>query len=316
MTKIQPLTRACHNGGLLLNFSIFVLRNIRVAESDVFLIRHCGKPGNVSSNFKPQTMSDFTYELPPEQDYLKTLIEYLEHKGQAEIIDLLKKSNMSFSKTSTFTEKIWNTYWCSIIFSIPASELPNVSKKTLQLLEKFCSDLLPANSGFLIKEINFVPQITPKEKEPELEVLFEEQKDKIIHEISKAKFTIWIAVAWFTLDEIYELLIQKQKEGIDVKIIVSKDEINKVKFDKYSGQLNIMAYPKFGKFNDNLMHNKFCVIDLQKVLHGSYNWSKRADYNKETIELVDDRKTAEKFSEEFKTLQLDIKTAANSGLKQ
>ncbi len=259
-------------------------------------------------------MSDFSYELPSENDYLKALIKYLENKGQTEIIDLLKNSDMSFSTTSTFTGKIWNTYWCSIVFSIPSSELPNVTKKTLVLLEKFCSDLLPTNSGFLIKEINFVPQITPKEKEPELEVLFEAQKDKIMHEISKAKFTIWIAVAWFTLDEIYDLLIQKQKEGVDVKIIVSKDEINKAKFDKYSAELNIKAYPKFGKFNDNFMHNKFCVLDLQKVLHGSYNWSKRAAYNKETVELVDDRKTAEKFSEEFKNLQLDIKTAANSGL--
>jgi len=252
-------------------------------------------------------MSDFTYELPHKKDYLKTLLEYLEHKGQTEIIDLLKKSDMSFSTTSTFTEKIWNTYWCSIIFSIPSSELPNVTKKTLVLLEKFCSDVLPTNSGFLIKEINFVPQISSKEKEPELEVLFEEQKDKIIHEISKAKFTIWIAVAWFTLDEIYDLLIQKQKEGVDIKIIVSKDEINKPKFEKYSAELNIMPYPKFGRFNDNIMHNKFCVIDFQKVIHGSYNWSKRAEYNRETVEVVDDRKTAEKFSEEFKNLQLDIK---------
>lgn len=248
-----------------------------------------------------------TYELPPENDFLGTLIEYLTHKGETEIIRLLKQSSMSFVTTSTFTEKIWNTYWCKVIFSIQASELQNVNKKILISLEKYCSDLLPATSGFLIKEINFIPHITNKEKEPEVEVLFEAQKDKILSEISKAKFTIWIAVAWLTLDDVYDMLVLKQNEGVDVRIIVSKDEINRPKYEKYKDKLNIMGYPKFGKYNDNFMHNKFCIIDIQKVVHGSYNWSKKAEYNKETVEIVDDKKTAEKFSEQFKNLYREIK---------
>jgi phosphatidylserine/phosphatidylglycerophosphate/cardiolipin synthase-like enzyme len=255
-------------------------------------------------------MSEMTYELPLEKDFLQTLIEYLTHKGETELITLLKHSSMSFKTTSTFTEKIWNTYWCSIVFSIQVSELQNVNKKTLVSLEKYCSEILPTTSGFLIKEINFIPQITPKQKEVEVEVVFEEQKNKILSEISKAKFTIWIAVAWFTLDEIYDLLVIKQNEGVDVRIIMSKDEINKPKYEKYKDKLNIMAYPKFGSYNDNLMHNKFCVIDIQKVVHGSYNWSKKAEYNKETVEIVDDKKTAEKFSEQFKNLYMDIKKIA------
>jgi len=253
-------------------------------------------------------MSDFTYELPPEQDFLNALIEYVTHKNQLEIVELLKKCSMSFRATSRFTEKIWNTYWCSIIFSVPISELSNIDHETHSIIEEYCSQLLPPSCGFLIKEINFVPQIIqhPVEQPADVEVVFEEQKNKIIEEISEAKFTIWIAVAWFTLDEIYDLLIQKSIEGIDVRIIVSKDEINKSKYDKYKDKLNIKGYPKFGAYNDNLMHNKFCVIDLKKVIHGSYNWSKRAEYNKETVEVVDDRKVAEEFAEQFKQLQLDI----------
>ena len=27
------------------------------------------------------------------------------------------------------------------------------------------------------------------------------------------------------------------------------------------------------------MHHKFCVVDLKKVIHGSYNWTKKAQYN-------------------------------------
>jgi len=252
-------------------------------------------------------MSEFTYELPAENDFYKTLIEYISHNKQPKIVELLKKSTMSFKETSKFTEQIWNTYWCSIIFSLPISELPNVNHEVHSVVKKFCSDLLPPNCGFLIKEINFVPQIAPVEKQPELEVVFEEQKNKIKTEIEQARFSIWVAVAWFTLDEIYDLLVQKQKEGLDVRIIVSKDEINKGKYDKYKNLLSIWGYPKFGTYNDNLMHNKFCVIDLRKVIHGSYNWSKKAEYNRETIEIVEDRKVAEGFAEQFKKLYLDIK---------
>lgn len=254
-------------------------------------------------------MSDFTYELPLEKDFFKTLKEYAAHNKQTKIVNLLEKCTMSFKETSTFTEKIWNTYWCSIIFSLPMSELSSVNQEILSVVKKYCSDLLPPHCGFLIKEINFVPQITqqPIEEIPELEVVFDEQKSKIINEIRSAKFLIWIAVAWFTLDEIYDLLIQKKEEGLDIRIIISKDEINKSKYDKYKDFLDIWEYPKFGMYNDNLMHNKFCVIDLKKVVHGSYNWSRKAEYNRETVEVAEDRKHAEEFAEQFKKLYLDLK---------
>ena len=54
------------------------------------------------------------------------------------------------------------------------------------------------------------------------------------------------------------------------------------------------------------MHNKFCVIDFDVVIHGSFNWSKSAEYNKETVEVVRSRETAQKFAEEFKKLRIDL----------
>jgi len=254
-------------------------------------------------------MSEFTYELPSEKDFYKTLLDYINHKGDKDVAQILKTASMSFKPTSDFTQKLWNTYWCSIIFYVPVSELAQIKQEWINIVKTYCTDLLPPESGFLIDEIKFAPQMssTKTEPAPELTVIFEEQKKKIIQELSDAKFVIWIAVAWFTLDDIYQLLVQKAQEGLDVRIIISKDEINKKMYDKYKGQLNLIGYPKFGQFNNNLMHNKFCVIDLKKVIHGSYNWSKKADYNKETVEIVDDKKTAEEFSEQFKNLYADIK---------
>lgn len=251
-------------------------------------------------------MSDFTYELPSENSFFSTLKEYVAHKKHPEVIELLNQSTMQFSTTNTFTQEIWNTYWCTIVFSVPLSKLSDVKQNTLSLLKTYCSDLLPSNCGFLIKEIKLVPQLKGFQvEELGLEVVFEQQKKKIIQEIIQAKFTIWLAVAWFTLEDIYELLVKKSKEGIDVRVIISKDEINNSAYEKYKDSLNIIGYPKFGAYNNNLMHNKFCIIDLKKVVHGSYNWSKKAEYNKETVEVVDDRRTAEDYSEEFKKLYLE-----------
>jgi len=47
------------------------------------------------------------------------------------------------------------------------------------------------------------------------------------------------------------------------------------------------------------MHDKFCVIYFQKVIHGTFNWTKAANYNKETISIDNNRATAEAFADEF-----------------
>ena len=54
------------------------------------------------------------------------------------------------------------------------------------------------------------------------------------------------------------------------------------------------------------MHHKFCIIDLEKVIHGSFNWSKKAEYNRESVEVVKRRNSAEEFAEQFKKIRLDI----------
>lgn len=47
------------------------------------------------------------------------------------------------------------------------------------------------------------------------------------------------------------------------------------------------------------MHDKFCIIDFEYVMHGSYNWTKAANYNDETLATALDRDFVKKFSDEF-----------------
>ncbi|RHN33217.1 DUF1669 domain-containing protein [Collinsella sp. AF29-7AC] len=47
------------------------------------------------------------------------------------------------------------------------------------------------------------------------------------------------------------------------------------------------------------MHDKFCIIDFEYVMHGSYNWTKTAEHNDETLATAIDRDYVKKFSDEF-----------------
>ena len=97
---------------------------------------------------------------------------------------------------------------------------------------------------------------------------FDDIKSLLINELTKAKFTIWVAVAWFTDKDLANLLYKKSKEGLNVQIIINGDKINYQLSGKLSGFFETYLVPES---NRKLMHNKFCIIDLNKVIHGSYN---------------------------------------------
>jgi phosphatidylserine/phosphatidylglycerophosphate/cardiolipin synthase-like enzyme len=119
-----------------------------------------------------------------------------------------------------------------------------------------------------------------------------------IEQITLAKFTIWVAVAWFTDRVLFKELVDKKNQRINVQLIIIDDRINEFSSLKYEENFEAFRIKKSGVY-ENLMHNKFCVIDLKTVVHGSYNWTNRAKFNNETIEVVSSREVAEKFSNQF-----------------
>jgi phosphatidylserine/phosphatidylglycerophosphate/cardiolipin synthase-like enzyme len=136
---------------------------------------------------------------------------------------------------------------------------------------------------------------------------FENIKQFIISELSKAKYVIWVAVAWFTDKDLANLLYTKAKQGVNIQILLNDDEINSTLKEKLKEHFEIYFTPSDDKYK-KLMHNKFCIIDLEKVIHGSYNWTNKAQYNNETISIIDSRLEAKKFADQF----LKIKQGLNA----
>lgn len=129
------------------------------------------------------------------------------------------------------------------------------------------------------------------------EVHFEEIQGQILAELDLAKFTIWVAVAWFTDQVLFNKLIEKQRQGLNVQIVVIEDDINKNYGCSYETYFETYRVSK--STFENIMHHKFCVIDLDTVINGSYNWTNKARYNKENITIDKSRALAESFAKQF-----------------
>lgn len=149
--------------------------------------------------------------------------------------------------------------------------------------------------------LNIKPKPIDLEVEENIEhdVVFNEIKDTIIQGIRNAKYTIWVAVAWFTDNEIFEELMLRKKAGVNVRIITSNEDSNRYLMGKLESNFEVKKVPLKGERLSNRLHDKFCIIDLEYVMHGSYNWSKNARNNVETWATALDRDFVRKFADEF-----------------
>lgn len=134
-------------------------------------------------------------------------------------------------------------------------------------------------------------------------VVFDEIQDTVIQGIRDAKFIIWVAVAWFSNDAIYQELLLKKRQGLNIRIILSQENSNATMISKLKKEgFNVTVIPKWGYQSYNRMDDKFCIIDMDYVMHGSYNWSATANHNEETLATALDYDLVTKFAMQFMEL--------------
>lgn len=127
-----------------------------------------------------------------------------------------------------------------------------------------------------------------------VEVLFSpEQGQKILQRlkdtIQNAEERVYILIFSFTLDEIAEAIIEKHRQGLDVKIIMDKGQASsKWAATEKIKQAGIPLVIKAGS-KGGYMHIKALIAD-DTVLTGSYNYSKSAtNRNDENFFIIKDR---------------------------
>ena len=131
------------------------------------------------------------------------------------------------------------------------------------------------------------------------EVVFENIEQRILKEIGDAHYAIFVSVAWFTNKKLFNALLEKAKNNCYVSIIIQLDEINSQCGIDYSLiQIGRSECFKISK-DAELLHDKFCVIDFQKVITGSYNWTYKASQNSENILILNDPSVASQYISRF-----------------
>lgn len=133
----------------------------------------------------------------------------------------------------------------------------------------------------------------------EHDVVFSEIQEVVIQGIRDAKYTIWAAVAWLSNQAIIDELMAKKRQGVHVRMIISEEDTNRPYYRQLSENFDLRLIPHHGWNDWNRMHDKFCIIDFEYVMHGSYNWTKTANFNDETLATALDRDFVKKFADEF-----------------
>ncbi len=132
------------------------------------------------------------------------------------------------------------------------------------------------------------------------EAVFENIKDRIQAEIRAAHNSIFAAVAWLTEPDLIRELTRAVSRGCSVRLIISAHEYNQAERFRNlvtsGGELYI--YGSEDIMGRHFMHNKFCVIDYQKVITGSFNYTWNASSNAENIVILHDEAVAYQYVEE------------------
>lgn len=136
-------------------------------------------------------------------------------------------------------------------------------------------------------------------------------RNKLIELINDAQHRIYAAVYMITDKKIANALVEAKKRGLDVQIITdqscAKSEFGKIKtLLENNIDVHVYAPEKSARqLSAPLMHDKFALIDYNKIWTGSYNWTKSAsEVNQENAILIsDDNEMYERFLSQFSVLK-------------
>ena len=127
--------------------------------------------------------------------------------------------------------------------------------------------------------------------------------------ITDSSHEILIAVAWISDYSIYKKLLQRSRDGVAITLILADHEFNKKdKIEDFIKKLLDFGVKVYyigdSSVEGKLMHHKFCIIDQNIVITGSYNWTWKARNNHENVILIDSEPhITDKFRLEFENIK-------------
>jgi len=127
---------------------------------------------------------------------------------------------------------------------------------------------------------------------------FEDIDYEIKKILASAKESVKICVAWINGGIYTPVLQELALKGVSVEVIFNNDPTNTTYGLTPSPLYRL--YPINTRLSSAIMHNKFCIVDDEIVINGSYNWSQKAGKSFENIVVTrGDYKLVKSFLHEF-----------------
>lgn len=116
----------------------------------------------------------------------------------------------------------------------------------------------------------------------------------IENQISKALSSIYVQAYGITSPTIVGALIKAHERGVKVRMLLDKSNL-KDKWSKRSLLVDAGVDVGIDKVS-GIAHNKVMIIDKQKVITGSFNFTRAADSrNTENVIIINDKSVANKY---------------------
>lgn len=120
----------------------------------------------------------------------------------------------------------------------------------------------------------------------EIQAHFADIQAVIVAELDSAQRSIEAAVAWLTDPVLFEALLKAARRGCRVRLALLDDAINHrsgLNLERLRAAGGEVFWIPEGESGQGSLHHKFCVIDEDGVITGSYNWTCRASRADENI---------------------------------
>lgn len=135
-----------------------------------------------------------------------------------------------------------------------------------------------------------------------IECYFEEISQEVVKNILAAKESIKIAMAWFTNFDIFKVIKHKlENSNVEITLVTNNDLINNGGYCLNFNELIDVGLKVYLYEYPDMVHHKFCIIDDECVMTGSYNWTFFSEaVNRENMLIIrEDEQLIEAFKKEF-----------------
>jgi phosphatidylserine/phosphatidylglycerophosphate/cardiolipin synthase-like enzyme len=128
-------------------------------------------------------------------------------------------------------------------------------------------------------------------------------KEIIVKELESAKSALDLAIHELTSLEIAQILAKAKQQGVKVRVIADSKQANmRTSKITYLIQQGILVKVLGGK-EKGMMNHRFAILDGDRVLTGSFDWSEASlKWNYENILIIHESEAVAAYQKEFDRL--------------